>query len=45
LLFLLTSPFTVLLLAIAHVSILARLGSPDDCLGYSVKANASSPSG
>jgi SAM-dependent methyltransferase len=45
LLFVLTSPLTVLLLALAHLSILARLGSPDDCLGYSVKARASLPPG
>jgi len=38
-----TSPLTVLLLALAHLTILARLGSPDDCLGYSVKARASLP--
>jgi SAM-dependent methyltransferase len=41
LLFVLTSPLTLLLLALAHVSILARLGSPDDCIGYTVKATAS----
>lgn len=40
LLFLLTSPLTVLLLALAHLSILWRLGSNDDCLGYSVTARA-----
>ena len=43
LLFLLTSPITVALLALAHVSILWRLGSADDCLGYSVTARASAP--
>jgi SAM-dependent methyltransferase len=40
LLFLATSPLTVLLLILAHISIRWRLGSPDDCLGYSVKAKA-----
>jgi SAM-dependent methyltransferase len=40
LLFVLTSPIAALLLAIAHASILARLGSTDDCLGYSVTARA-----
>jgi SAM-dependent methyltransferase len=40
LLFLATSPATVLLLALAHISIRWRLGSPDDCLGYSVTANS-----
>jgi 2-polyprenyl-3-methyl-5-hydroxy-6-metoxy-1,4-benzoquinol methylase len=40
LLFLLTSPATLLLLTIAHISILSRLGSSDDCLGYSVRARA-----
>jgi len=39
-LFLVTSPLTVLLLALAHISILFRLGSSDDCLGYSVEARA-----
>jgi hypothetical protein len=39
-LFLATSPLTVLLLILAHISIRWRLGSPDDCLGYSVKAKA-----
>ena len=39
-LFLLTSPVTFLLLALAHISIIFRLGSPDDCLGYSVTARA-----
>ena len=42
-LFVLTSPGTVLALALAHLSILWRLGSPDDCLGYSVTAKASPP--
>ena len=41
LLFVATSPLTVLSLALAHVSILWRLGSADDCLGYSVTAKAS----
>jgi SAM-dependent methyltransferase len=44
LLFALTSPLTALLLAFAHLSILWRLGSADDCLGYSVTAKASPPS-
>jgi SAM-dependent methyltransferase len=43
LLFLLTSPVAVLLLAFAHLSLAARLGSPDDCLGYSVTAKAAPP--
>jgi SAM-dependent methyltransferase len=42
LLFVVTSPITVLALALAHASLLWRLGSPDDCLGYSVTAKASS---
>jgi hypothetical protein len=37
LLFALTSPLTALLLVFAHLSILWRLGSADDCLGYSVR--------
>ncbi len=45
LLFFVTSPLTLLLLTLAHISILWRLGSPDDCLGYSVKAKASPLSG
>jgi hypothetical protein len=35
---------TALLLVFAHLSILWRLGSTDDCLGYSVTAKASPPS-
>jgi hypothetical protein len=40
-LFLLASPAAVLLLIIAHISLRWRLGSPDDCLGYTVTAKAS----
>ncbi len=43
-LFLLASPVTIFLLALAHISIIFRLGSPDDCLGYSVTARARPPS-
>ena len=45
LLFIVTSPMTVLVLTLAHISLLWRLGSPDDCLGYSVTAKASSSPG
>ena len=45
LLFIVTSPITVLVLSLAHISLLWGLGSPDDCLGYSVTAKASSSPG
>ena len=40
LLFFMVSPITLLLLTLAHISIILQLGSSDDCLGYSVKARA-----
>jgi SAM-dependent methyltransferase len=43
-LFVLASPATVLLLALAHLSLRWNLGSPDDCLGYSVTARAAARS-
>jgi SAM-dependent methyltransferase len=45
LLFLATSPLTVLWLILAHASIRWRLGSADDCLGYTVRAKAAAPAG
>ncbi len=39
-LFALSSPLVVALLGIAHLSLWLRLGSFDDCLGYSVTAEA-----
>jgi len=42
-LFVLASPVAVLLLLLAHVSLLWPFGSSDDCLGYSVKARAAPP--
>jgi len=38
LLFLLTAPLTFLMLVIAHLSLITKSGSTDDCLGYSVTA-------
>ena len=38
-LFVAFSPFVVLVLLAAHLSIWLKLGSPDDCLGYTVTAN------
>lgn len=40
LLFVLSAPLLVAALAVAHLSIVARLGSADDCLGYTVCARA-----
>lgn len=40
LLFLLSAPLLMAALAVAHLSIAARLGSADDCLGYTVYARA-----
>lgn len=40
LLFLLSAPLLAAALAVAHLSLAARLGSEDDCLGYTVYARA-----
>jgi SAM-dependent methyltransferase len=44
-LFLLTLPLTLLLLALAHLSLCLAMGSVDDCLGYTVTAEAAVPRG